>query len=85
MRLQYKRHQLNIHSPINENFPISKPHKIEQLAIKLYDDGWDFNQVICIAKGGLRVGDVLARIFDVPLAILSVESYKGDGVKNKRR
>ena len=58
--------------------------KIEQLAIKLYDDGWDFNQVICIAKGGLRVGDVLARIFDVPLAILSVESYKGDGVKNKR-
>ena len=59
-------------------------HKIEQLAIKLYDDGWDFNQVICIAKGGLRVGDVLARIFDVPLAILSVESYKGDGVKNKR-
>ena len=58
--------------------------KIEQLALNLYDDGWDFNQVICIAKGGLRVGDVLARIFDVPLAILSVESYKGDGVKNKR-
>ena len=58
--------------------------KIEQLAIKIHNDGWDFNQIICIAKGGLRVGDVLARIFDVPLAILSVESYKGDGVKNKR-
>ena len=32
----------------------------------------------------MRVGDVFARIFDVPLAILSVESYKGEGVKNKR-
>ncbi|MDA1283899.1 MAG: phosphoribosyltransferase family protein [Proteobacteria bacterium] len=58
--------------------------KIEQLAIKIHNDGWDFNQIICIAKGGLRVGDVLARIFDVPLAILSVESYKGEEVKNKR-
>ena len=44
----------------------------------------EFNQVVCIAKGGMRVGDVMARIFDVPLAILSVESYKGEGVKNKR-
>ena len=32
----------------------------------------------------MRVGDVMARIFDVPLAILSVESYKGEGIKNKR-
>ena len=58
--------------------------KTEELAIKVYDDGWKFNQVVCIAKGGMRVGDIFARIFDVPLAILSVESYKGDGVKNKR-
>ena len=58
--------------------------KTEELAIKIHDDGWEFNQVVCIAKGGMRVGDVFARIFDVPLAILSVESYKGTGVKNKR-
>ena len=58
--------------------------KTEELAIKVYDDGWEFNQVVCIAKGGMRVGDIFARIFDVPLAILSVESYKGEGVKNKR-
>ena len=58
--------------------------KTEELAIKVFDDGWEFNQVVCIAKGGMRVGDVFARIFDVPLAILSVESYKGEGVKNKR-
>ena len=58
--------------------------KTEQLAAQIYKDGWNFNQVVCIAKGGMRVGDLIARIFDVPLAILSVESYRGDGVKNKR-
>ena len=58
--------------------------KTEELAKQIHKDGWKFNQVVCIAKGGMRVGDVMARIFDVPLAILSVESYKGEGVKNKR-
>ena len=58
--------------------------KTEQLAKQVYKDGWKFNQVVCIAKGGMRVGDIFARIFDVPLAILSVESYRGDNVKNKR-
>ena len=52
--------------------------KIEQLAIQVYQDGWKFNQVVCIAKGGLRIGDVFSRLFDVPLAILSVESYSGE-------
>tara|TARA_B100000686_G_C16383262_1_gene758631 strand:+ start:229 stop:738 length:510 start_codon:yes stop_codon:yes gene_type:complete len=58
--------------------------KTEELAIKVHDDGWKFNQVVCIAKGGMRVGDVFARIFNVPLAILSVESYTGDGEKKNR-
>ena len=60
--------------------------KIEQLALQVYKDGWKFNQAICIAKGGLRIGDVFSRLFDVPLAILSVESYHGDSedIKNKK-
>ena len=60
--------------------------KIEQLAHKVYQDGWKFNQVICIAQGGLRVGDIFSRLFDVPLAILSVESYQGgnDDIKNQQ-
>ena len=53
-------------------------NKIEQLAKKVYEDNLKFNQIICIAKGGLRVGDVFSRLFNVPLAILSVESYHGD-------
>ena len=38
-------------------------NEIEELAIKVWKDGYKFNQVICIAKGGLRVGDVFAREF----------------------
>ena len=50
--------------------------KIEQLAQKIHKNDCKFNQIICIAKGGLRVGDIFSRLFDVPLAIMSVESYK---------
>jgi hypoxanthine phosphoribosyltransferase len=53
--------------------------KIEILAAKIYQSGWDFNQIICIAKGGLRVGDILCRIYNKPLAILFATSYGGAG------
>lgn len=56
---------------------------VEQLAVKVYESGWEFNQIVCLAKGGLRVGDVLARLFDVPLAILSTSSY--GGINNRVR
>jgi uncharacterized protein len=46
---------------------------IEQLAEKI--SPWEFNQIVCIARGGLRVGDILSRIFDRPLAILATSSY----------
>lgn len=51
---------------------------IERLARGLRDSGWTFNQIICIARGGMRVGDVLSRIFDVPLAIMATRSYTGE-------
>jgi hypoxanthine phosphoribosyltransferase len=52
---------------------------IERLALKVHESGWRFNQVICIARGGLRVGDVVSRIFELPLAILSTHSYTAEG------
>ena len=52
--------------------------KIEELACQIRDSGWKFNQIICIAKGGLRIGDIFCRLFNQPLGILSVESYGGD-------
>ena len=52
---------------------------VEQLALSVHESGFRFNQIICIARGGLRVGDVLSRIFDLPLAILSTHSYTAEG------
>jgi hypoxanthine phosphoribosyltransferase len=52
---------------------------VERLALAVYESGWRFDQIICIARGGLRVGDVLSRIYEVPLAILSTHSYTAEG------
>ncbi|MFM9885567.1 MAG: phosphoribosyltransferase [Burkholderiales bacterium] len=51
---------------------------IERLAANVHTSGWTFNQIVCIARGGLRVGDALSRIFDSPLAIISTASYTGE-------
>jgi hypoxanthine phosphoribosyltransferase len=52
---------------------------VERLALNVYQSGFDFNQIICVARGGLRVGDVLSRIYEKPLAILSTHSYAAEG------
>src|SRR5215475_5202528 len=52
---------------------------VERLALSVYQSGYDFNQIICIARGGLRVGDVISRIYEQPLAILSTHSYTAEG------
>ncbi len=52
---------------------------VERLALTVYESGFRFNQIICIARGGLRVGDVMSRIYEQPLAILSTHSYAAEG------
>jgi hypoxanthine phosphoribosyltransferase len=49
---------------------------IERLALKVYESNWKFDMVLCLARGGVRPGDAISRIFDVPLAILSTSSYR---------
>jgi len=51
---------------------------IERLALVVHESGYEFDQIICIARGGLRVGDVLSRIYEKPLAILSTHSYAAE-------
>jgi hypoxanthine phosphoribosyltransferase len=51
---------------------------IEELAVRVFQSGWQFDQILCLARGGLRLGDVFSRIFQVPLAILSTSSYRKD-------
>ena len=52
---------------------------VERLALRVHESGFAFSQIICIARGGLRVGDVLSRIFERPLVILSTHSYTAEG------
>ncbi|NLY28632.1 MAG: phosphoribosyltransferase [Alcaligenaceae bacterium] len=49
---------------------------IERLALIVHQSGWKFDKILCLARGGVRVGDVLSRIYDVPLGILATSSYR---------
>ncbi len=49
---------------------------IERLALIIHESAWKFDKIICLARGGVRVGDVLSRIYDVPLGILATSSYR---------
>jgi uncharacterized protein len=51
---------------------------IEKLAIKIHQSGWQFDTILCLARGGLRPGDILSRVLDKPLAIMSTSSYRLD-------
>jgi hypoxanthine phosphoribosyltransferase len=49
---------------------------IEVLALQIHESGYAFDSLLCLARGGLRVGDVISRLFDRPLAVLTVSSYR---------
>jgi hypoxanthine phosphoribosyltransferase len=49
---------------------------IERLIVLVYQSGLKFDQILCLARGGLRVGDIVSRVFDLPLAILVTSSYR---------
>jgi uncharacterized protein len=49
---------------------------IELLALQIHQSGYAFDSLVCLARGGLRAGDVISRIFERPLAVLTVSSYR---------
>jgi hypoxanthine phosphoribosyltransferase len=49
----------------------------ERLALKVHASGWQFDQILCLARGGMRPGDVLSRVFDKPLG-MSTSSYRAE-------
>jgi hypothetical protein len=49
---------------------------IEVLARQIHQSGYEFDSLLCLARGGLRVGDVISRIFERPLGVLTVSSYR---------
>lgn len=56
---------------------------IEALGVQIYEADWAFDQILCLARGGLRIGDILSRLFDRPLAILSASSYYGQDSRTR--
>ena len=52
---------------------------IESLAKQVHESAWTFDHALCLARGGLRPGDVFSRLFNVPLSILTVSSYREAG------
>lgn len=58
---------------------------IEKLALKVYESGWHFDAIVCLARGGLRVGDVLSRLFDKPLGVLFTSSYRENAGTSQSR
>ncbi len=50
----------------------------EKLALKVHHSGWQFDTILCLARGGMRPGDILSRIFNKPLAIMSTSSYRAE-------
>jgi uncharacterized protein len=58
---------------------------VEKLALKVYDSGWQFDAIVCLARGGLRIGDVFSRLFDKPLGVLFTSSYREEhGTKQSK-
>jgi hypoxanthine phosphoribosyltransferase len=55
---------------------------IEQLALMVHRSGYSFDTLLCLARGGLRAGDVMSRVFEKSLGVLTVSSYRdGEGTR----
>ncbi len=48
----------------------------EKLVAKVGTSGWKFDSLICLARGGMRPGDIFSRVYGKPLAVLSTSSYR---------
>ena len=49
-----------------------------KLALTVHKSEWEFDTILCLARGGLGPGDILSRIFNKPLAIMSTSSYRAN-------
>lgn len=49
---------------------------VEELALQVHESAWAFDAIVCLARGGLRVGDILSRVFERPLGVLFTSTYR---------
>ena len=48
----------------------------ERLVARVAKSGWQFDSLLCLARGGMRPGDFFSRIYGKPLAIMTTSSYR---------
>jgi len=48
----------------------------ERLVARVTASGWQFDSLLCLARGGMRPGDFFSRIYGKPLAVLTTSSYR---------
>lgn len=51
---------------------------VERLATMILKSGWEFDQILCIARGGLLVGLRLSHLLNKGLAVVYASSYAGE-------
>ncbi len=51
----------------------------EKLIKQISGSGWEFDHIVCIARGGMPLGDMLSRVYKKPLAVIVASSYRGEG------
>ena len=52
---------------------------VEQLTLHIAESAWDFDMVMGLSRGGLRVADVISRVLNKPFATLAASSYRESG------
>ena len=49
----------------------------ERLVARVVQSGWKFDSLLCLARGGMRPGDIFSRVYNsMPLAVLTTSSYR---------
>jgi len=59
---------------------VKLPKKIEQLVVKIHQSSWNLTKLSALQGW---TGDILARIYKQPLAILATSSYAGPGKQER--
>jgi len=53
----------------------------ERLGRQILSSKRQYDVIVCLARGGMLVGDILSRMLDLPLAVMFASSYRKDGEK----
>lgn len=50
----------------------------ERLGRQVLASKKSYDVILCLARGGMLVGDILSRMLDLPLAVMVAKSYEGE-------